>query len=76
MLVDGIRTGEADRDSDGQISLTELYDFVYDRVRQRTQHQTPSKWELGVRGDIYLARSSKRRVPVVAPASPPGTPRR
>jgi hypothetical protein len=73
-LAEGIRTGEADRDQDGQISLAELYDFVYDRVRKRTPHQTPSKWEFGVRGDIYLAQSPKRQVTAVSP--PPVGPRR
>jgi caspase domain-containing protein len=60
-LVDGLRTGDADRDQDGQVALGELYDFVYDRVRQRTSHQTPSKWEFGLRGDLYVARNPRRR---------------
>jgi hypothetical protein len=61
-LVDGIRTGEADRNQDGQVSLGELYDFVYDRVRERTPNQTPSKWEFGLRGDLQVARNPHRRV--------------
>ncbi|MEV6298552.1 caspase family protein [Actinoplanes sp. NPDC051861] len=61
-LVDGIRTGEADRDQDGHVTLSELYDFVYERVRQRTPNQTPSKWEFGLRGDLYVARNPYRRV--------------
>src|SRR6185437_16706928 len=31
-LVEGLSTGEADRDEDGLISLNELYDYVFDRV--------------------------------------------
>jgi hypothetical protein len=63
-LVDGIRSGEADRNQDGQVSLGELYDFVYDRVREQTPHQTPSKWEFGLRGDLHVARNPHRRVSV------------
>ncbi|GIE93740.1 caspase family protein [Paractinoplanes rishiriensis] len=62
-LVEGIRTGDADRDQDGHVALGELYDYVYDRVRERTPNQTPSKWEFGLRGELYVARNPNRRVP-------------
>jgi hypothetical protein len=62
-LVEGIRTGDADRDQDGHVALGELYDYVYDRVRERTPNQTPSKWEFGLRGDLYVARNPHRRPP-------------
>ncbi len=61
-LTDGIRSGEADRDQDGRVCLNELYDFVYDSVRARTPHQTPSRWDFGVQGDVVIARSPRRRV--------------
>ncbi|MFI5888921.1 caspase family protein [Actinoplanes sp. NPDC051513] len=60
-LVEGIRTGNADRDQDGHVALGELYDYVYDRVRDSTPNQTPSKWEFGLRGDLYVARNPHRR---------------
>ncbi|MEO3775195.1 caspase family protein [Micromonospora sp. B9E7] len=60
-LVHGIRTGEADRDRDGFISIGEMYEYVYDQVRQRTADQTPSKWEFGVQGGFYVARSRMRQ---------------
>jgi hypothetical protein len=47
------------------VSLGELYDFVYDRVRERTPNQTPSKWEFGLRGDLHVARNPHRRVRAV-----------
>jgi hypothetical protein len=31
-LVEGLETGEADRDQDGLVALDELYDYVYDKV--------------------------------------------
>jgi uncharacterized RDD family membrane protein YckC len=67
-LVEGLETGEADRDQDGQVALDELYDYVYDRVRAATPNQTPCKWTFGVQGDLYIARRSR---PVTVPAPLP-----
>lgn len=61
-LVEGITSGEADRDQDGQVGLHELYDYIHDKVRARTPNQTPSKWEFGVQGDLYIARNPRRRI--------------
>ena len=61
-IVDGIRDGLADRDGDGYVGLAELYDYVYERVRSRTPHQTPSKWEYGLQGELLIARSPRRVV--------------
>jgi len=58
-LVEGLRTGEADLDGDGLVSLDELYDYVYDRVRERNPAQTPTK-SIEMSGDLYLARSRRR----------------
>jgi hypothetical protein len=68
-LVEGIRTGAADRDQDGQVALHELYDYVHDKVKEETPHQTPCKWEFGMQGDIYIARNPNRRI-VPSPLSP------
>jgi hypothetical protein len=56
-MVRGLGTGEADRDRDGYVDLDELYDYVYDAVREVTPHQTPGKWTYGVQGDLMIARS-------------------
>jgi len=61
-LVDGIRTGAADRDQDGQVSLDELYDYVHDAVQPRTPNQTPSRWEFDMQGDLVIARNPRRRI--------------
>ena len=64
-LVDGLRSGEADVDEDGVISVDELYDYVCDRVRERSPHQTPGMAG-DRRGDIVIARSprgARRRRP-------------
>ena len=60
-LVEGLATGEADRDEDGWISLNELYDYVFDKVREQNPHQTPSR-QVELEGDLYLARSRRQRI--------------
>ena len=60
-LVEGLETGDADRDQDGWISLDELYDYLFDKVREQNPHQTPSR-QFELEGELYLARSRRRRV--------------
>jgi hypothetical protein len=67
-LVEGLETGEADRDQDGLVALDELYDYVYDKVRAVTPNQTPGKWTFGVQGELVIARRSR---PVTTPAPLP-----
>jgi WD40 repeat protein len=67
-LVEGLETGEADRDQDGLVALGELYDYVYDKVRAATPNQTPGKWMFGVEGELYIAHRAR---PVTTPAPLP-----
>jgi len=67
VLVEGIRSGDADRDGDGRISLDELYDYLYDRVREITPSQVPTMTNLEKRGDFVIALSP-RATPTAAPA--------
>lgn len=68
VLVEGLATGDADRDEDGLISLSELYEYVFDKVREHNPHQTPSR-QVELEGDLYLARSQRRRIrPAPMPA--------
>ncbi|MCP4536448.1 MAG: SUMF1/EgtB/PvdO family nonheme iron enzyme [Chloroflexi bacterium] len=53
-LVRGLKTGEADRDKDGRISLDELYDYVYERVVDETPKQRPQMFAT-VEGKIVIA---------------------
>jgi hypothetical protein len=67
-LVEGLETGDADQDEDGWISLDELYAYVLDKVQERSPHQTPSR-QFDLAGELYLARSGRRRVrPAAIPA--------
>ena len=54
--IQGLKTGDADLDNDGNISPDELYDYTFDLVRRKTPLQKPGKWALGVEGDITIAR--------------------
>ena len=56
-LVQGLDTGAADLDQDGQVSVDELYDYVYSRVIEATPNQKPGKWSFDVEGDLHIARS-------------------
>ena len=67
-LVQGLDTGDADRDQDGLVGLDEMYDYVYDKVREATPNQTPGKWTFGMEGELYIARRSS---PVTTPAPLP-----
>jgi hypothetical protein len=55
-LVDGLRTGDADIDGDGQIDVDELYDYVYVRIRESAVRQTPTQQSF-IEGKLYVAKS-------------------
>lgn len=55
-LVEGLTTGEADLDGDGDICLDELYSYVHDRVIEEMPQQRPKKQE-NVEGRIVIARN-------------------
>jgi Caspase domain len=58
-LVQGLQTGDADRDRDGLITVTELYEHVYDRTRAADARQTPALWTYGAEGNVLVARSPR-----------------
>jgi hypothetical protein len=68
-IVEGLESGEADRDGDDLVSIDELYDYVYERVREQTPGQTPSKWTYDLQGELYVARNPRPRP--VTPAELP-----
>jgi hypothetical protein len=60
-LVEGLESGAADRDGDDLISIDELYDYIFDRVRETTPDQTPSKWAYDLQGELYIAKNRNPR---------------
>jgi hypothetical protein len=62
-LLQGLRTGDADTDGDGQITIDELYDYVFEHVVRETPKQTPGKWSYKVRGAIVIAQNPQSARP-------------
>jgi transcription termination factor Rho len=61
-LIEGIRTGGADLDGDGDITLDELYSYVHDRVIAEQPQQRPKKKE-DIEGRIYIASNVNWTLP-------------
>jgi hypothetical protein len=66
-IVNGLRTGDADRDKDGLITVTDLYQYVYDNVRAAEPRQTPELWTYGAEGNLVVARSIRGAIIEPAP---------
>jgi len=60
-IVDGLASGDADRDGDGEVSLHELHEYVTERMLAAASKQTPLKWEMGIEGTIYVAHNPRPR---------------
>ncbi len=55
-LVNALKTGDADRDQDGLVSVDELYQYVYEELRRTPPFQHPLK--IGVtEGNLFLTRN-------------------
>lgn len=67
-LVEGLE-GEADLDGDGRITVDELYDYAYERVKLATPKQTPSKFSSRQQREIVLRQIT--RIEDIKPISLP-----
>lgn len=56
-LVHGLRTGQADANKDGVITVEEAFAFAREWVRSKGAKQTPQRWSHRQTDDIHLARS-------------------
>jgi hypothetical protein len=66
-VVDGLLSGDADRDGDGLISVNDLYDHVYERVRASGSDQTPEIWIYGGEGRVVVATNPRGARPQPLP---------
>lgn len=58
-LVEGLKTGLADTDRDGRITVDNLFEYIYQHVVQATNLQRPAKWYYKQQGNLVLAKSIK-----------------
>ena len=57
-LVEGLE-GRADLNGDGQITVDELYEYAYEKVKIATPKQTPSKFSSKQQGEIILRENMR-----------------
>ncbi len=55
-VVRGLASGDADLDRDGQISVDDLYEYVFAEIRAASSHQTPQRFVVGEQGRLVVAR--------------------
>ncbi|HEX6304670.1 MAG TPA: caspase family protein [Anaerolineales bacterium] len=60
-LIDGLKSGEADANHDGVVTIDELYDYSYRQVVKETPEQTPGKWTYKEQGEIVIAQNPRWR---------------
>ncbi|WP_217566801.1 caspase family protein [Streptomyces sp. GbtcB7] len=71
-LIRGLDSGAADLDGDGEITLDELYQFLFDAVQlAQPGQQTPCRWVYGARGRMVIALRRPGPRPPVAVSSAP-----
>jgi hypothetical protein len=63
----GLRTGAADIDGDGLVSVDDMYEYARRQLAAQPQVQNPRKWEFDVAGTIVLARSPTAAEPGASP---------
>ena len=68
-LVEGLRTGQADVDGDGYISVEEAYKYAYNKVLADGAGQIPQKSISGGEGTLLLARNQAGLSVIPAPLS-------
>jgi uncharacterized caspase-like protein len=56
-LLEGLKTGGADLNRDGWITLEEWYEYTYTQVVSETPRQVPHKWSYRQQGDLVIARN-------------------
>jgi hypothetical protein len=56
-LLEGLKSGKADIDGDGYITLDEWYEYTYPRVVSATSKQIPQKWSYRQQGELIVAKN-------------------
>ena len=59
-LIEGLETGEADLDDDGEVSVDDLFSYVTAKVGEETSLQRPGRTIEGQHGSLWVARNPRR----------------
>jgi hypothetical protein len=65
-MIRGLGTGAADRDGNGLIDITELYDYIYNEVRREAPNQTPRRFFADFPDQFVFAKVPNHNVVVHA----------
>lgn len=60
-MIEGLSTGDADLDSDGDISVEELHTYVFRYLQDKKSLQNPRKWIADAQGEIIIAKIRAER---------------
>ena len=55
--MEGLKTGEADLNNDGKVSLDEWYEYSHAKITEITPKQVPHKWSYRQQGDLIIAQN-------------------
>ncbi|MFI8099788.1 TCP-1/cpn60 chaperonin family protein [Streptomyces sp. NPDC086023] len=65
-VVEGLASGRADQDGDGEVSAEDLYNHVLDEMLEAEAPQTPLRWVLGGKGTLKIARRADGTAPTAS----------
>lgn len=66
-LAEGLRSGQADEDGLGVVTVDSLFRYVKQRVVAENPHQSPQIWTFALSGDIVVARNPAPRPAALPP---------
>ncbi|WP_331765505.1 caspase family protein (plasmid) [Streptomyces sp. NBC_01369] len=69
-IIRGLRTGDADLDKDGLITVDNLYDYIYEELHSIQAKQRPQK-SVNTESNVVIARVKKSRYPQINSGSEP-----
>ena len=67
-IIEGLKTGDADLNGSGEVTIEELYQYVYARVRDES-HQEPMNWGHSKKGELVIASNPKKAREIYMPSS-------
>ncbi|WP_240496705.1 caspase family protein, partial [Streptomyces torulosus] len=65
-IIEGLRTGEADSNADGRVSVQDLYEYVCERLHAARARQRPQMWAEWQYGVVVASARPKAAHPVLA----------